>query len=813
MHKKIYLFLFFAFLIMKAEAQFISGKVFADTLMNCTFDNGEKILKNWKIRAIRPGNDTIFTNSDALGNYQIPVSGTGTYILQAIAENHYWLPCQTTKILTSLANTTENLGVQKVINCPFLEVNIVAPALVKGKLSNYFISYKNKGTADAQNAYIDVTLDPFLTLNTSGIPAQNIAANKYRFQLGTVTLGEEITFSITTKLQNNISTGLSHCVEAHIFPDVLCTPSPKYLAQIQADCNNSKPNFYLKKLLNQGNNLVATVKIVEDDIVLKVTKDTLKNNITDTIKPPFQTGYVYTTQVILPNGEVIGKSLQSCNVLDIKGLLLQYTQFNGNPFTHSVCGQNVGSIKAMEKTTLPTGRGMAHFIEQNEGLEYTIRFQNTMKDTAKSVIILDTLDAALNPATLTMGASSHAYNWELSKKGILQITFNNVALPDSAKNQLASQGYVSYKIAQKFNYPFSTIIKNKSNVKLGAQATQTTNTVFHTIAKPIRYGKKTLTICENAPPPPLVETFSFPTFDSIVYVSLKFLPIKKIAQNAVICKGNSIKVGNSTYNISGVFQDIFQAKNGCDSIVTTNLTVLELKNNLSKTLCFGESIKLGNTTYSKPGVYTEIFKNVNDCDSLVILTLKFFEQPKIDTIYQVQCSAKGPFGVAYGKNVVKNNNGCDSTIIFSFTTLKSDTIVLKGTTDKNGIFSYKNETFVIKKDTIIYFDVTETLNPCDFIKYNIKIQTTNATDNLFLDNIKVSISPNPFRQQTFLEVKNSPFLQHELLLFNAYGQQLRREIFFGEVFLLEQNDLIPNIYFYKIVAQKNILYKGKLIIY
>jgi hypothetical protein len=813
MLKKTYIFLLFAFSFLEAQAQFISGKVFADTLVNCTFDNGEKGLKNWKIRVVRPGNDTVFTNSDAFGNYQIPVSSLGTYVLQAVAENHYWLPCKATKILTSLINTTENLGVQKVVDCSFLQVNVVAPTLVKGKLGNYFVSYKNQGTIDAQSAYVDITIDPFLTIMASSIPIQNIAINKYRFQLGTVTYGSGNTFSITTKLQNNISTGLSHCVEAHIFPDILCTPSPKYLAQIQAECNNSKANFYLKKIFSQGSNLISTIKIIEDDIVLKGTKDTLKNSVIDTIKPAFQTGYIYTTQVILPNGEVIGKSLQSCNVLDTKGLLLQYTQFNGNPFTHSVCGQNVGSIKAIEKTTLPTGRGTTHFIEQNEGLEYTIRFQNTMKDTAKSVIINDTLDFALDPTTLTMGASSHDYTWEISKKGELRIVFNNTALPDSAKNQLASQGYISYKIGQKINYPFSTVIKNKSSIKLGTQAIQTTNTVFHTIAKPIRYGKKTLTICENAPPPPLIETFSFPTFDSIVYVNLKVLPVKKIAQNVIICKGNSIKVGSSTYNSTGIYQNILQAKNGCDSIVTTNLTVLELKSSLSKIVCFGESVKLGNTTYSKSGVYTEIFKNKNDCDSVVTLTLKILDQPKIDTIYQVQCAAKGPFGVVYNKNIIKNKNGCDSTVIFSFTTLKADTITLKGSADKNGVFIYKNQIFVIKKDTIIYFDVAETINPCDFIKYTVKVQTTNTTGNLFLDAIKVSLSPNPFQKQTLLEVKNSPFWEHELLLFSTYGQLLRKEIFFGQTFLLEQKDLIPNVYFYKIIAEKNTLHKGKIIIY
>ena len=803
---------FFFLSLTQANAQFISGKVFADTLTNCTFDNGEKTLKNWKIRVIRPGNDTIFTNSDALGNYQIPISGLGNYALQAIADNHYWLPCQSTKILTTLANTTENLGVQKVLNCPFLQVNIVAPTLVKGKLGNYFVSYKNQGTSDAQNAYVDITLDPFLSITASSISSQIIGANKYRFQLGTVVWGDEKTFSITTKLQNNISTGLTHCVEARIFPDSLCSPSPKFLVQLQGDCNNVKPSFTLKKLLNQGNNLIAKVKIVEDDVILRVIKDTLKNNIINTIIPPFQLGHVYTAQVILPNGEVIGKGVQSCNVLDTKGYLLQFTQKDGSPFSHVVCRQNEGSIKAIEKTTLPIGRGTQHFIEQNEGLEYTVRFQNTMKDTAKSVIVTDTLDKALDPATFEMGASSHAYTWEISKKGELRVVFSNVALPDSAKNQLASQGYFSYKIAQKKDYQFFTVIKNKSSVKLGTQTLQLTNSVFHTIAKPVRYGEKTVTICEGTTPPPLIETLVFPKFDSVTYVTLKILPVKKTTQFKSICKGNSIKIGNNTYTFAGIYQDSFQAKNGCDSILTTNLTVSELESSISKIICFGESLILGGIKYAQSGFYISIFKTKLGCDSTVTLNLKILDQPKIDTIYQILCSAKGPFGIQYGKNIVKTKDGCDSTTILSFATLKADTITLKGTATAKGIFTYKDEDFIIKKDTILYFDIEETLNPCDFIKYIVKRFPT-ASSNEIAINIKVSIAPNPFRQQTLLEVKNSPFSQHELLLFNPLGQRVRKEYFIGDKILLEQNELLPSVYFYKIVAENIVLYGGKLIVY
>jgi hypothetical protein len=45
------------------------------------------------------------------------------------------------------------------------------------------------------------------------------------------------------------------------------------------------------------------------------------------------------------------------------------------------------------------------------------------------------------------------------------------------------------------------------------------------------------------------------------------------SQSPAICNGQSITVGSNTYTTSGTYIDTLIAFNGCDSIVTTNLTV------------------------------------------------------------------------------------------------------------------------------------------------------------------------------------------------------------------------------------------------
>ena len=61
--------------------------------------------------------------------------------------------------------------------------------------------------------------------------------------------------------------------------------------------------------------------------------------------------------------------------------------------------------------------------------------------------------------------------------------------------------------------------------------------------------------------------------DSTVTTDVTVLPAITSSQTVTLCNGGSVTVGNSTYNTTGVFMDVFTAANGCDSTVTTDVTV------------------------------------------------------------------------------------------------------------------------------------------------------------------------------------------------------------------------------------------------
>lgn len=123
--------------------------------------------------------------------------------------------------------------------------------------------------------------------------------------------------------------------------------------------------------------------------------------------------------------------------------------------------------------------------------------------------------------------------------------------------------------------------------------------------------------------------------DSIVTTQLAVLPLVTFSQQVTLCAGESLTVGNSQYSASGTFTDTLQAMNGCDSIITTQLTVLPLVSfSQQLTLCEGEILTVGNSQYSVSGSYSDTLQAMNGCDSLVMTELTVLTMPIATAVYQ-----------------------------------------------------------------------------------------------------------------------------------------------------------------------------------
>ncbi|MEZ4958449.1 MAG: choice-of-anchor I family protein [Saprospiraceae bacterium] len=103
-----------------------------------------------------------------------------------------------------------------------------------------------------------------------------------------------------------------------------------------------------------------------------------------------------------------------------------------------------------------------------------------------------------------------------------------------------------------------------------------------------------------------------------------------------LCPGESITVNGTVYNEANpVGAEILVAANaaGCDSTVNINLSFYPVSAaTVSGSICEGESYQLGNSQYTTSGTYSETFANasVNGCDSIVTLQLTVNPLPAVD---------------------------------------------------------------------------------------------------------------------------------------------------------------------------------------
>ncbi|MFN5369864.1 MAG: hypothetical protein ACK5B6_00225, partial [Bacteroidia bacterium] len=151
--------------------------------------------------------------------------------------------------------------------------------------------------------------------------------------------------------------------------------------------------------------------------------------------------------------------------------------------------------------------------------------------------------------------------------------------------------------------------------------------------------------------------------------------------DTAICSGNSYTLpdGNSV-SVAGIYPVILDAENGCDSVVTVNLTFTpSLSGTFTNTACSGSgySVVIGGTTYDEANPSgTETLVSSTGCDSVVTINLTF--TPSLSgTFTNTACSGSGYSvvigGTTYneanpsGTETLVSSTGCDSVVTINLT--------------------------------------------------------------------------------------------------------------------------------------------------
>ncbi len=566
----------------------VQGIVFVDEAEDCTYDGNEEGWAGANI--ILENSETYYSLSNNNGNYAITVE-PGDYELRIIPPS-YWGSCEVSYPVNLGVGEILNLDIpiQVIIECPLMEVNLATPFLRRCFDGAYFLQYCNNGTTTAENAYIELAIDPFINVNGASATYEALGDNNFVFQLGDVPPGTCESIAIEIEVSCDAVLGQSHCSEARIYPNVDCSePDPSWSGAsivLDGECEGDSIAISIQNIGTGDMTNTLTYIVIEDNIMYMPAPFQLESGEEVIVKMPAN-GSTYRLEAdqvpghpgnSMPSVDIEGCGTNGMGTISL-GYVGQYSQDEANPFISIDCQENIGAYDPNDKRAFPLGVGNDRLIEANTDIEYMIRFQNTGTDTAFNVVILDELSQFIDPTSVRAGASSHPYELNISADGVLEFRFDNIMLPDSTVDQAGSNGFVQFKVAQIPDNLPNTLIENSAAIYFDFNEPVITNTVQHTIEKPEIITYNVVTLCagdewngqvyENS-------VLFFQSSETPYVINTDYTEIQVLETFAISVEINltagEVYNGNAYYEDTQIIEE-YTAVNGCDSLVTVTILV------------------------------------------------------------------------------------------------------------------------------------------------------------------------------------------------------------------------------------------------
>ncbi len=476
----------------------LKGQVIADMDNSCTNSAGDYEVGGVTLEIIDLSDQTSYlVVSQPDGTWSKGLKA-GNYSVTVYPPNGVWEPCVQTQVVVNTNFDTTAVAdflLKPLELCPRLELDLTTPFLRRCFTGTYIANYCNTGSVTAEDAYIDLKLDPFLDYNTSSVPATDQGNNTWRFELGDVAPGDCGSITVSVAVSCNAVLGQTHCTEATVFPSAPCGDNAGgnwsgASLRLTANCDGDSLRFTLANVGTAPMTNPLEYVVIEDVVMMKsVPPPTIEllagAQHVETVPANGATWYVAAQQEPNhPGNSFPSLSVEGCTTGTTfsTGYVNAFPQNDADYWIDIDCTPNVGSYDPNDKQAFPTGYGAQHQIGRGIELEYLIRFQNTGTDTAFTVVIRDSLSAWLDPLTVRPGASSHQYRFDFYGEGAnMKFVFDNIMLPDSNASQAGSQGYISYRVSPKADVPFGTVINNSAAIYFDFNEPVITNTTFHLV--------------------------------------------------------------------------------------------------------------------------------------------------------------------------------------------------------------------------------------------------------------------------------------------------------------------------------------------
>ncbi len=477
----------------------IRGKIFVNVDNNCEQSSAEQI-QQYKIVKAEPG--PYWGNTFSTGKYEIKVD-TGTYQIQQVKssleqllETQFCPPNSAPYNVqfSQLGDTISNLDFSNTVqSCPILKIEVSSNRRRRCFRNHTYVTVSNSGTSPSYNVKAYLKLPHLVNLIS--------ASESFSF----LTPDSVYVFSIDSVIPNQIKIihiidsvscvpgvmGIEQCTKVWATPKNTCVLSNSGWDGVDlvttGQCSNFVPYFKIK---NNGASMTSSRNylVFADSLLVETNSFTL--NAGDSLMLAIagaNPNAVVRIEVPQSNNHPFSSFASAtapCSLIPRPTGF--FAESDEDPIVSTHCLPILDSYDPNDKLVYPRGSTANGNVSPGKYFHYTIRFQNTGNDTAYKVVVIDSLDAGLDPSSFELISSSHPYTFSISGKGnpVLKWKFNNIMLPDSHVNAAASNGFVSFRIRPFATAALGTRIENNADIYFDFNDPIRTNTTVNTLFIP-----------------------------------------------------------------------------------------------------------------------------------------------------------------------------------------------------------------------------------------------------------------------------------------------------------------------------------------
>jgi hypothetical protein len=310
--------------------------------------------------------------------------------------------------------------------------------------------------------------------------------------------------------------------------------------------------------------------------------------------------------------------------------------------------------------------------------------------------------------------------------------------------------------------------------------------------------------------------------DSISNLMLTINNSDSVTQTVTSCDSFTWAANGNVYTSSGTYSHVLTNAVGCDSIVTLNLSILNSTVTVETVVSCGDyTWGLNGVVYPVSGTYVDTALNSNGCDSIVTLNLTINTNSTY-TLNESSCGVyTAPDGSLYSISgqyiaVIPNSIGCDSIITINLTVTNIDTSVsVNGymlSANATGSYTYQwldcnnGNSSIIGATNQSYTPIANGDYSVE-ISNGICLESSNCINVTGLriekqDFIGVSLYPNPTYNEIYVDKGSN--VELSIFIMDNMGKLVKSVVVNSQTTTIDFRAFSSGIYFVKMVTNKGL---------